>query len=139
MKALIKASLVAAATLWAGAVLAQSPAAGTPARASHLEKLAILLDLTDAQKPQVATILEGQHAQMKALIEQAKAAGGKPDFQAMQAAHQQISQDTLAKLSGVLTPAQLKKFQTLQQMHAHGFGHRGPPPGGAAAAVPQSN
>jgi Spy/CpxP family protein refolding chaperone len=139
MKALIKASLVAVAALWAGAVLAQSPAAGPRSPASHLEKLAILLDLTDAQKPQVATILEGQHAQMKALIEQAKAAGGQPDFQALRAAHQQISQDTLAKLSGVLTPAQLKKFQTLQQMHARGFGHHGPPPGGAPAAVPQSN
>jgi hypothetical protein len=139
MKALIKASLVAVAALWAGAVLAQSPAAGPPSAASHLEKLAILLDLTDAQKPQVASILEGAHAQMKALFEQAKAAGGKPDFQAMQAAHQQISQDTLAKLSGVLSPAQLKKFQTLKQMHARGFGRHGPPPGGAAAAVPQSN
>jgi Spy/CpxP family protein refolding chaperone len=139
MKALIKASLVAAAALWAGAVLAQSPTAGPPSPASHLEKLAILLDLTDAQKPQVATILEGAHAQMKALFEQVKAAGGKPDFQALQAAHQQISQDTLAKLSGVLSPVQLKKFQTLKQMHARGFGHHGPPPGGAAAAVPQSN
>lgn len=139
MKALIKASLVAAAALWAGAVLAQSPAAGPPSPAGHLEKLAILLDLTDAQKPQVATILEGQHAQMKALIEQSKAAGGKPDLQAMQAAHQQISQDTLAKLSGVLTPVQLKKLQTLREMRPHGFGHHGPPPGGAPAAVPQSN
>ena len=132
MKALMKTTVVAVAALWAGALLAQSPPAGPPNPAAHLEKLALLLDLTDAQKPQVQSILEAQHAQMKALMEQAKAAGGKPDFQAMQAAHQQIMQDTLAKLSGVLTPVQLKKFQALHEMH---------PRGGAAAVVPppQSN
>jgi Spy/CpxP family protein refolding chaperone len=135
MKALMKTAVVALAVLWAGALLAGNMGPGN--QASHVEKLAILLDLTDAQKPQVATILEGEHAQMKALFEQTKAAGGKPDFQALQAARQQINQDTVTKLSGVLSPAQLKKFQTLQQMH-HGFGHRGPPPG-ASAAVPQSN
>ncbi|HVH85007.1 MAG TPA: hypothetical protein VM713_11910 [Steroidobacteraceae bacterium] len=135
MKALTKASMVAVAALWAGAVLAESP--GATAQASHMEKLAVLLDLTDAQKPQVATILQGEHAQMKALMEQTKAAGAKPDFEALRAAHTQIQQDTLTKLSSVLSPTQVKKFQTLQQMH-HGFGHRGPP-GGAPAAVPQSN
>lgn len=133
MKALMKASVVALAALWAGAALA---GAGGGSEASHMEKLAILLDLTDAQKPQVETILQGEHAQMKALIEQTKAAGAKPDFQALHAARQQINQDTLTKLSGVLSPIQLKKFQTLQQMH-HGFGHRGPPPG--APAAPTTN
>jgi Spy/CpxP family protein refolding chaperone len=127
MKALMKVMIVALAALGAGAVRAQSPATGT--QTSHMEKLAILLDLTDAQKPQVETILRGEHAQMKALFEQTRAAGGKPDFQAMQAARQQISQDTVAKLSGVLSPAQLKKFQALQQMRPHG--HR---PGGPGAA-----
>jgi Spy/CpxP family protein refolding chaperone len=135
MKALMKVTVVALAALGAGAVIAQNPAAGN--QTSHMEKLAILLDLTDAQKPQVQTVLQGEHAQMKALFEQAKAAGGKPDFQALHAARQQISQDTLTKLSGVLSPVQLKKFQTLQQMH-HGFGHRGGAPGGAPAA-PASN
>jgi Spy/CpxP family protein refolding chaperone len=121
MKASMKASLVALAALWAGAAVAGNTAAGTGT--SHMEKLALLLDLTDAQKPQVQSILEGQHAQMKALIEQTKAAGGKPDFQALHAARQQISEDTVAKLSGVLSPAQLKKFQALKQMR-HGFEHR---------------
>ncbi len=136
MEASMKTSVLALAALWAGAVLAQAP--GAAAHADHMEKLAILLDLTDAQKPQVATILKGQHAQMRTLVEQTKAAGGNPDFQALHAARQQIEQDTVTKLSSVLSPAQLKKFQALQQMHPHGFGHRGPPPG-APAAVPQSN
>jgi len=139
MKASIKAGVVALAALAAGVALAQAPAPGM--HASHMESLAILLDLSDAQKAQVQTILQGEHAQMRALFEQARAAGGKPDFEAMHAAHQQISQDTLTKLSGVLNATQLKKFQTLRQMHAHGFGHAGhggPPPAmGGAAATPQ--
>lgn len=134
MKASIKASILALAALWAGAALAQ-PAASS-GRPSHIESLAILLDLTDAQKAQVQTILQGEHQQMKALFESAKAAGGKPDFQAMHAAHEQISQDTLQKLSGVLNATQLKKFQTLQQMHAHGFGRHGPGGPAGAASTP---
>ena len=134
MKVFVKASLVALAALWAGAALA---GAGGGNQASHMEKLAILLDLTDAQKPQVESILQGAHAQMKALIEQTKAAGGQPDFQALHAARQQINQDTLTKLSGVLSPVQLKKFQTLKQMR-HGFGHRPGAPGSAPAVPPGS-
>jgi hypothetical protein len=104
-----------------------------------MANLAILLDLTDAQKAQVQTVLEAEHAQMRTLFEQAKAAGGKPDFQAMHAAHQQISQDTVTKLSTVLSATQLKKFQTLQHMH-HGFGHRGGPDGPPPpAAAPSQN
>jgi Spy/CpxP family protein refolding chaperone len=138
MKALMKASVVAVAALWAGLALAQNPGAGGGA-AKHMENLAVLLDLTDTQKGQVQTILQGEHAQMKVLFEQAKAAGGKPDFQAMHAAHQQIAQDTLTKLSAVLSPAQVKKFQVLQQMH-HGFGHRGGPGGPPPpAAAPSQN
>jgi hypothetical protein len=134
MKALIKATAVALAALWAGAALAQNPGGGT--HASHMQSLAILLDLTDAQTPQVQTILQAGHAQMRALIEQARADGGQPDFQALHAARTQIEQDTLAKLSGVLSAVQLKKFQALQQMHAHGFGHRGPPGGAPAGGAP---
>ena len=137
MKALMKASVVALAVLWAGVALAQNPGGGGPA--SHMDNLAVLLDLTDTQKGQVQTILQGEHAQMKALFEQAQAAGGKPDFQAMHAAHQQIAQDTLTKLSTVLSPSQVKKFQALQHMH-HGFGHRGGPGGPPApAAAPSPN
>ncbi len=70
----------------AGAALAQGPAGGN--HAGRMANLPLLLDLTDAQKPQVESILQGEHAQMKALFEQTKAAGGKPDFQALHAARQ---------------------------------------------------
>jgi hypothetical protein len=135
MKALIKASLLALAALSAGAALAQTPPPG--GHGNHMAQLAILLDLSETQKGQVQTILQAEHAQMKALFEQTRAAGGKPDFQALHAAHQQINQDTLSKLSGVLSQTQLTKFQALQQMH-HGFGHRGPP-GQPPAASPTQN
>ena len=135
MKALMKASVVAWAVLCAGAGMAAN--AGGGEQASHMQNLALLLDLTDGQKPQVQTILQGEHQQMKALFEQTKAAGGKPDFQALRAARQQISQDTLTKLSGVLSPVQLQKFQALQQMHHHGFGHR--PGAGGTPPAPTTN
>ena len=65
-------------------------------------------------------------------VEQAKASGTKPDWAQMQALHAQIQQETLQKLTPVLSASQLKKFQTLQEMHdgMHGhFGHGGPPEG----------
>jgi Spy/CpxP family protein refolding chaperone len=138
MRLLKRAAVVALAALWAGAVLAQGPE--NAGHASHMDSLAILLDLSDAQKAQMQTILQAEHAQMRQLFEQAKAAGTKPDFESMHAAHQQINQDTLQKLSAVLSPTQLKKFETLQQMHEHmmhhGFGHHGGPGGAGSAPAP---
>jgi len=132
MKLLTKASMLALLALCAAAAFAQPQGSGAGA-AAHMENLAILLDLTDAQKPQVQSILQDAHAQMRQLFEQSQTGGAKGDFQAMHAAHEQIRQDTLQKLSAVLSPAQLKKFQALEQMHAHGFAHHGanhgaPPP-----------
>ena len=134
----MKATVFALALLWAGALCAQTPTAPPPNAAAHLDKLATLLDLTDAQKAQVQAVLEAEHAKMRAAHEQAKASGTKPDWEQMKALHQQIQQETLQKLTPVLSEAQLKKFQTLQElhteimhhemMHEH-FGHSGPPGG----------
>lgn len=127
----MKASIVALAVLWTGALFAQTPA--PPEHAAHLDRLATLLDLTDAQKTQVQAILQEEHAKMRASFEQAKASGTKPDSQQLQALHQQVRQETLQKLTPVLSEAQLKKFQTLQEMHGammhRHFGHDGPPAG----------
>ena len=134
----MKATVFALALLWAGALCAQTPTAPPPNAAAHLDKLATLLDLTDAQKAQVQAVLEAEHAKIRAAHEQAKASGTKPDWEQMKALHQQIQQETLQKLTPVLSEAQLKKFQTLQElhtemmhhemMHEH-FGHSGPPGG----------
>jgi hypothetical protein len=130
----MRAIVFALALLCAGAVFAQTAPAGAAAHeARHMDNLATLLDLTDAQKAQVQTILQAEHAKMRDSFEQAKASGSKPDWQQMKALHQQIAQETLQKLTPVLSATQLKKFQVLQQM-AHGrFGHHGGPAGPAAA------
>jgi Spy/CpxP family protein refolding chaperone len=147
----MKTKLLAVVVLWVGAAVAQapdsSPSGGAPAAdggpppgfrhesaAERLDHLAVLLDLTDAQKAQVGTILEEEHAKMKEAHDQAKASGTRPTPEQMKAEHQQMQQDTLAKLTPVLTPAQLKKFQVLMQEHGRPeMGARpqtGGPPGG---------
>jgi Spy/CpxP family protein refolding chaperone len=140
----MKATVLALALVCAGAAFAQStPPAPTAAQqaarqAEHMTNLATLLDLTDQQKAQVQTILEAQHAQMKAAFEQAKASGTKPDWQQMKALHEQMEQQTLQKLSPVLSATQLKKFQVLQTMHRPHF-HHGPKSDGSAAAPPAAS
>ena len=128
----MKISLVAAAVLWMGVAVAQAPdpaGGGGPrsgfrheSAAERMDHLATLLDLTDAQKTQVQAILEAEHAQMKAQREAAQASGQKPTFEQMKAEHDQMRQETLTKLTPVLSPTQLKKFQVLME-------ERGPPGG----------
>jgi Spy/CpxP family protein refolding chaperone len=140
----MKATVFALALMCAGAAVAQSPppapsAAQQAARqAQHMENLATLLDLTDAQKAQVQTVLQAEHAKMKAAFEQAKSSGTKPDWQQMKALHQQIQQETLQKLGPVLSATQLKKFQVLMQMHDHPHFHHGPRNGSSSTPAPTS-
>jgi hypothetical protein len=137
----MKATLMTIALLCAGAAYAQTsppppPHAADAAR--HMDDLATLLDLTEAQKAQVQTILQQQHAKMKESFEQAKASGTKPDWQQMQALHEQLQQETLQKLAPVLSATQLKKFQIIQQeMHAH-MGHMAHGPQGPATLPAQN-
>jgi Spy/CpxP family protein refolding chaperone len=135
---LMKATVLALTALWAGALFAQAPV--PPEHAAHMDKLATLLDLTDAQKTQVQAILQEEHAKIRAAHEQAMSSGTKPDLEQMQALHQQIKQETLQRLTPVLSEAQLKKFQTLQEMHGemmHHLHHRAPP--GGATPLPAQN
>ena len=131
----MKATVVALALLCAGAAFAQTPPAAPPMAAKHMDNLATLLDLTDAQKAQVQTVLQEEHAKMKAAFEQAHASGTQPDREQMKALHQQVQQETLQKLTPVLSATQLKKFQIISEsMHGHGMHHR--PAGGAAPTTP---
>ena len=133
----MRTSVIALTLLLAGTAFAQTPPAPptTHSRiAQMMDNLTVLLDLTDAQRPQVQAILEAQHAQMKAAFDQAKASGTKPDYTQMKATHEQMEADTIQKLTPVLSAAQLKKFQVLEQMEHEHFHHRGPPPGGPPPA-----
>ena len=136
----MRAFVLALAALWAGAVFAQTPAATAPARAAqHMNNLAILLDLTPAQKSQVQNILQEEHAQMKQAFQDVKAstaAGARPNWQQMRTLHQQIGQETITRLTPVLNATQLQKFKIIQHaMHGH-FRHGGHGGGAAAAAAP---
>jgi hypothetical protein len=139
---LMKATIMTVALLCAGAAYAQTsppPAPRTAEAARHMDDLATLLDLTDAQKAQVQSILQEQHAKMKESFEQAKASGAKPDWQQMKALHEQLQQETLQKLAPVLSATQMKKFQIIQQaMHRH-MGHMAHGNAGAAAPPAAQN
>jgi Spy/CpxP family protein refolding chaperone len=129
----MKATVLALALACSGvAFAADTTTSGTPPNAAareakHMANLATLLDLTDAQKAKVQTILEAEHAKMKAQFEQYKASGTKPDFATIKAEHQALETETLQQLQPVLSALQLKKFQVLQSEH-HPHGHHGPPP-----------
>ncbi len=134
----MKLSVIAVALLCVtGAAVAQTPPDPTsepPGAQQHLDRLAVLLDLSDAQKAQVKAILDAEHAKMKAQFEAARAAGTKPSFEQMRAAREQLRADEIQQLSSVLNATQLKKFQVLQdEEHRPPFhGPRGGDPGGTS-------
>jgi hypothetical protein len=108
--------------------LAQTPAA-PPSPAWHggrammqrmqqrrMEQLTVLLDLTAAQQRQVNTILSAEHERMWQAAQQA--------MRQIRDAHRAVRKDTLAKLSTVLSPQQMKKFKVLMpgpDMMSHGM------------------
>jgi hypothetical protein len=139
----MKATVMTIALLLAGAAYAQTPPPPAPNAAEaarHMDNLATLLDLNDTQKAQVQSILQEQHAKMKASFEQASASGTKPDWQQMKAVHEQLQQETLQKLAPVLSATQLKKFEIIQQsMHAHMGHHMAHGQAGTTAPAPTQN
>jgi Spy/CpxP family protein refolding chaperone len=131
MKARFLALILFCAT---GIALAQTPPdrpPGPPNAEHQLDRLTTLLELTDAQKARVKTILDAQHAKMKAQFQTAQASGTKPTFEEMQAARQQLHAETVQQLTPVLTQSQLKKFKVLmeEERGPHGRGPHGPPRG----------
>lgn len=119
-----------------GVVMAQtsSPPPTTPPGAEQrLERLTTLLDLTDAQKAQVKTVLDAEHAKVKAQMEAARASGTRPTMEQMQATRAQAKADTVQQLSSVLNATQLKKLQVLMDNEhgpGRGWGGHGPHEGG---------
>ena len=83
--------------------------------------MAVLLDLNDSQKAEVQKILNDQRDKMKAAHDQVHASGTKPSREERQKFHEEMKQETTAKLQGVLTPEQIKKFDALME-RPHGAG-----------------
>jgi Spy/CpxP family protein refolding chaperone len=87
----------------------------------RLDRLAVLLDMTSAQKQQVQTIFSAEHDRMKQAMKQA--------MEARTAAHTEAQ----TKLGQVLNPTQIRKLALLMPHRRHGFrgmrghmGHMGP-------------
>jgi Spy/CpxP family protein refolding chaperone len=141
----MKASLLAAVALCAAAIAsAQPPNPPTPQQkaaweAKRMDRLALLLDLSSAQKSEVQMILETERTKARAAFAQLKSSGTPPTREQIKALRTQIKTDTDSQLSGVLSPLQVQKFNALHQ----GFGgprfrhHRhGPLPGSAPPSDP---
>jgi Spy/CpxP family protein refolding chaperone len=82
-----------------------------------IDQLATELNLTAEQKPQVQQILDDENAQREQLQ-----SSGEDRREVMQ----QVRSDLITKMSAVLTPDQLQKFEQMEQQHRHhgrgGFG-----------------
>jgi Spy/CpxP family protein refolding chaperone len=121
----------------AGTALAQAPAPSQPPPAQwhghhqwkdaaqwrqkmeqrRMERLAVILDLTPAQRQQVGTIFADEHARMRPAMQQVRQA-----MERARAAHEAARKETLQRLTSVLSPEQMKKFKALMpgrgMMHA---------------------
>lgn len=89
----------------------------------RMERLAVLLDLSAAQRQQVQAIFSDEHAKMKTAMQRVEQA-----MQQARAAHEAVHKETVQRLSSVLTPAQMKKFKVLMPEHRmmmHGMMMRG--------------
>lgn len=81
----------------------------------RMDRLAVLLDMTAAQRQQVQTILSAERTRMQQAMKQAMEAG--------RAAHT----ETVTKLGQVLSPAQMKKLKLLMpERHRRFMMRRGP-------------
>lgn len=84
-----------------------------------IDQLARELDLTSTQKSQVQQIFDGERAEREQLQ-----SSGEDRRQQMQ----ELQSDLITKLSAVLTPDQLQRFEQIEQQqrhHRHGFGGYG--------------
>jgi Spy/CpxP family protein refolding chaperone len=112
--------LMVAALLVLPVGCAQNP----PYRSSHhgqpsVDELAGELDLSAAQKTQVQQILDRERAQREELWQSGAQLTPESRRQQMQA----LQSDLINRLSAVLTPEQLQKFEQLEQQRRH-HGHR---------------
>lgn len=115
---------IAALCFALGTALAQGPFREPPSQAEQMQRLAVLLDLNEGQKVEVAKVLEEQREQMLAFRQQVKESGQRPSREQMETQREQLKNSTIDKLRPILTDQQLQKFEALGPM-----GPMGPGPG----------
>ena len=117
---------LASLLLATGVALAANAPATPHGGKDRMDRLALLLDLSEGQKGDVQKVLDEQFQQRKEQFQQAKASGTRPSREEMRAQHEQMRKDTIAKLRPILSEQQLAKFQALTdrpQGRPHGW-HR---------------
>jgi hypothetical protein len=100
-----------AALCFAACAALAAPPAGAPV--FDIERLSVLLELEEHQKPLVKSILEAQAEEMRTAFEQDRASGVRPSPEEMRQRHETLRQNTLVQLQGVLTQEQIEKFKVL--------------------------
>ena len=112
----------------AAAATAQPPGPPPGAR-MDIERLASLLDLDPYQKGEVERVLKEQRDAMLAAREVRAAEGAERlSFDEVRATRAELEQETLTKLSAVLSELQITKFKLLTERPEGGRGPRGRPP-----------
>jgi hypothetical protein len=106
----------------AGAAAAQPSDAPRGPRLMDIESLVVLLDLDAYQKGEVERVLTEQRDTMIGARAQRNTDSERPSFEEMQARREQLRQDTLAKLTNVLSEQQIAKLDLLMDR----AGPRGP-------------
>lgn len=100
-----------------------------PSVDDQLDNMSSKLNLTDAQKPQVKTILQEQRDQMKQVMD--NPSGSREDSRAKM---REIHEKSAARIRGILNAEQKAKFDKMQAEHhdhmgaEHGQGATPPPP-----------
>jgi Spy/CpxP family protein refolding chaperone len=117
-----RVALIAATLLASAVALAQAHDGAKGHKGPDMDRMAVLLDLNDTQKAEVQKILDEQHDKLKAAHDQAHAAGTRPTRDERAKFHDEMKQDTVTKLQGVLSADQIKKFEVLMD---HAREHRG--------------
>lgn len=125
--------LLALCSLGAALVLAQAPAPGSqPDPQARVAALAKELNLSEAQKPQFAQILDEEHANLVASMQTEREQ--KTDIQVAHQNHQKIEDAAMAKLQPILSDEQYHKYQQIVAAEAYARHHRAPAASSAPAA-----
>lgn len=131
-------SIAVLALAAAGALAANQSTDNRGKGQERMDRMAILLDLTDSQKADVQRVLSEQMQERRDAFKQAKESGTRPTREEMRAKHEQMRQETLDKLRPILSEQQMTKFQVLTEQKQGGWHHgrRGGGHGGKHQADP---